>query len=95
MKTRFLRNSLLFCSLVPVLVAFPFPLQANDATWDANPMDNNWNNPNNWTPAEIPTGMANFGVSDITSLTVTDLVSVKGSPLTPVPADTPLPPRQR
>ena len=46
---------------------------ADSAAWNANPVDNNWSNPANWTPNTVPNGptdTATFGVSDITDVNV-------------------------
>jgi len=42
---------------------------AQDATWKAAPATNNWNAGGNWTPDSVPTGTANFGASNTTTLT--------------------------
>ena len=44
---------------------------ANSATWNLDPVDNNWNNHDNWTPATVPHGdndVASFGVSNTTAI---------------------------
>lgn len=45
--------------------------QAGSATWNLNPVDNNWNNPANWTPQTVPNGptdVATFAESSKTDL---------------------------
>jgi autotransporter-associated beta strand protein len=52
---------------------------ADSATWNMNPVDNNWNNPANWTPASVPNGpgdVATFGASNITEVSVRTSVEV-------------------
>ena len=51
---------------------------AGSATWNANPVDNNWSNPANWTPATVPNGpadVATFAGSSITSLEFSDTMT--------------------
>lgn len=46
---------------------------AGSATWNSNPVDNNWNNAANWTPPTVPNGptdVASFANSNITSVSV-------------------------
>jgi subtilase-type serine protease len=45
------------------------PAAAQDATWLANPPNNNFNDSGNWTPAVVPTGTAIFNASSKTTLT--------------------------
>jgi autotransporter-associated beta strand protein len=52
---------------------------AGSATWNANPVDNDWNNPANWTPATVPNGpndVATFGVSNTTAVTVSGFIEI-------------------
>jgi hypothetical protein len=39
-------------------------------TWDTDPVDGNWENSNNWTPATLPAYLAAFGASEITDITL-------------------------
>jgi hypothetical protein len=41
-----------------------------------NPADNNWNNAANWTPAQVPTGTASFGLSNVTDLSISTPTSI-------------------
>jgi autotransporter-associated beta strand protein len=50
-----------------LLVAAPAVL-AQDATWLTNPASNDFSTPTNWTPGAVPTGLANFGGSSVTTL---------------------------
>src|SRR5213080_4946300 len=49
---------------------------ASDATWNLNPVDNNWNNAANWTPAIVPDGQATFDLSNITDVSEVPTASV-------------------
>ena len=51
-----------------MLVAAPAAL-AQDATWLATPASGDFNTPANWTPRRVPTGIASFDTSSITTLT--------------------------
>jgi autotransporter-associated beta strand protein len=50
--------------------------KADSATWNLNPVDNNWNNPANWTPAIVPDEQATLGVSNVTHIFSHDFFSV-------------------
>jgi autotransporter-associated beta strand protein len=41
---------------------------AASATWNLNPVDNNWNNAANWTPAIVPNDQAMFDVSSVSHI---------------------------
>ena len=48
---------------------------AGSATWNGNPVDNQWYNPNNWTPATVPDGptdIATFGTTSQPAITISD-----------------------
>ena len=48
---------------------------AGSATWNGNPVDNQWYNPNNWTPATVPDGatdIATFGSTTQPAITISD-----------------------
>jgi len=62
-----LRAGLLASSALAAVVA---PAAAQNATWLANPPNNNFNDSGNWTPAVVPTGTATFGASTQTFLFV-------------------------
>ena len=52
---------------------------AGSATWNANPVDSDWSNPANWTPATVPNGpndIATFGVSSITGISINASIEV-------------------
>ena len=48
---------------------------AGSATWNSNPVDNQWYHPNNWTPATVPDGatdIARFGTTSQPAITISD-----------------------
>ena len=52
---------------------------AGNATWNLNPTSSDWNTAANWTPATIPNSssdVATFGVSNTTSITLTEFDSI-------------------
>ncbi|MBR1086726.1 autotransporter domain-containing protein [Bradyrhizobium manausense] len=51
---------------------------AQNATWLAAPGSADFNTAANWTPAAVPTGTANFGVSNTTSLTISAATTIGG-----------------
>ena len=59
---------------------------ADSATWNANPVDNDWSNPANWTPTTVPNGAADtatFGVSSRTNVSITAPIQVNSIVFTP------------
>jgi autotransporter-associated beta strand protein len=71
MKTPFLQLTG-FASLILLVLLTPVHSSlAGSATWNLNPVINQWNNSGNWTPTTIPNGpadIATFGVSNLTDL---------------------------
>jgi outer membrane autotransporter protein len=56
-------GSLLTAAAVTAALA-AIPARAQDATWSTNPIaGNDFNTPANWTPAQVPTGVAFFGAT--------------------------------
>ncbi|MGH8093110.1 MAG: autotransporter-associated beta strand repeat-containing protein [Chthoniobacterales bacterium] len=53
-------------------------LRADSGTWLANPVDNNWNNPANWSSGTVPSihDTATLAFSTITSLSIHDFSAV-------------------
>jgi autotransporter-associated beta strand protein len=51
------------------------PANADSGTWLSNPVDNNWNNPSNWSSGTVPDTPI-FETSSITDLDVTEGVGV-------------------
>src|SRR5438094_2998198 len=61
--------------VVIALAAGVQSLHAGDATWKQNPVSNDWNTAQNWTPETIPnseTAVATFGVSGTTTVLCQD-----------------------
>jgi autotransporter-associated beta strand protein len=53
---------------------------AGSATWNLNPVSDDWNTPANWTPATVPNGpndVATFGASTVTDVFISSDTSVK------------------
>jgi len=54
---------------------------ADSAIWNANPIDSDWSNPANWTPATVPNGpsdTATFASSGVTDVSISALVQLDG-----------------
>jgi|GEM_PF-3308706 len=54
---------------------------AGSATWNLNPVDDDWINPNNWTPTTFPNGpsdTATFGVSNVSIISLATDIKVAG-----------------
>jgi autotransporter-associated beta strand protein len=67
-----MRHSGLIAFLVLTSSVLP-DARAGSATWNLDPIDNNWNNADNWTPATVPastTDVATFGASNVTTVLV-------------------------
>jgi len=54
------------------ILALGIPAYSKDATWLAHPVDNNWNNPANWSTGVVPIifDSASFDGSDITDIEI-------------------------
>jgi len=70
-----MKLSLLLCSVLLALTLFAVAslpsAHAGSATWNLDPVDNDWNNPANWTPQTVPNGptdRARFSESSKTDL---------------------------
>ncbi len=57
-------------------ILMPRTGEAQDATWSAHPVSNDWNDPANWSSNFPPTGTATFGASSQTAITAPQIVSV-------------------
>jgi autotransporter-associated beta strand protein len=57
--------------------------RAQNATWKAIPENGDFNNQFNWNPNAVPTGIASFGTSTITTLTFSTNTMVGGLTLNP------------
>jgi hypothetical protein len=56
-----------------VVIASTCTLDAGSATWNLNPVNNQWNDAQNWTPTTVPYGendVATFGTSNVTDVTL-------------------------
>ena len=76
------RRTFLSRSLLVLALAFAMPNHnsfATDATWNEDPVSGDWNSAENWTPAVVPDGIANFGVSNITGISVSQNPTSIGS----------------
>lgn len=62
--------------LFPVICVFSCLIAAHSfagsATWNMNPISGDWNTAGNWTPEAVPDEVATFGVSNTTSISVSD-----------------------
>jgi hypothetical protein len=78
---------ILSCAIVLTLALGALNIiYANSATWNANPVDNNWNNPANWTPTTVPNGpndIATFGVSSSPDVSITASIEVNSIVFSP------------
>src|SRR5690349_12775981 len=69
-----------------LISSFSLDAIAGSATWNVNPVDNNWNNPANWTPATVPNGAsdtATFGASSGRDVSITMSVEVNSIVFSP------------
>ncbi len=68
------RRHLLFLLIGATLFGGLSNSYADSGVWIASPIDNDWNNPANWTSNTVPGSLdvASFEVSDITDISITD-----------------------
>ena len=59
-------------------LTWPAPAAAQDASWLAAPLNSNFNDTANWTPATVPTGTASFGTSTGTNITFANDTTLDG-----------------
>src|SRR5271170_2531825 len=52
--------------------------RAQNATWSATPGSGNFNTGANWSPAIVPTGVATFGASSVTGLSLSSNTTIGG-----------------
>src|SRR2546430_6208885 len=74
MKTRLL-------ILLSLTLACALDTQGGSATWNLDPVSNDWNTPSNWTPAtvpDMPEDTASFGVSQTTGITLSTSIGLNG-----------------
>src|ERR1700742_4941393 len=70
-------------SLLVLIVPFS---HAGSATWDLNPISNDWSTAANWTPDTVPNGpsdTATFGVSNQTAVSAESSIEVNGIVFSP------------
>ncbi|HEY1769464.1 MAG TPA: hypothetical protein VGG02_04320 [Chthoniobacterales bacterium] len=66
-----------FCCVPAFLI--PLTSKGGSATWAAAPATNDWNTAANWTPNTVPSGpddVATFGVSNVTTVSLSDFTEV-------------------
>ena len=82
-----MKSPILSCAMVLTLsLGALCAVYADSATWNANPVDNDWNNPANWTPNTVPNGpndIATFGVSQTTGISLSTSVGLNGMVFNP------------
>jgi fibronectin-binding autotransporter adhesin len=65
-----------FALFAMIMLSLSAPsIWAGSATWKSSPVDNQWYNPNNWTPATVPDGatdIATFGTTTQPAITISD-----------------------
>ena len=72
--------------LIIVNLALAINVHADSATWNLNPINNDWNTAANWTPNTVPNGpndVATFGASSITAVSLASPVELNGLVLNP------------
>jgi hypothetical protein len=73
MRTHFRLRRAGLPGLLPLICFALQAAYAGSATWNLNPVSNDWNDPANWTPNRVPNGpndVATFGLSNITDIEV-------------------------
>ena len=73
-------------TLLSLILAAACDTQAGSATWNLDPVDNDWNNPANWTPNTVPNGpndIATFGHSNITAVSISAVTEVNAVTFAP------------
>jgi outer membrane autotransporter protein len=81
------RRRILCTGIAAALVCAAAPAFAASATWNANPITNDWNMGTNWTPATVPNGAADtatFGLSNQTFITTSAETEVNGITFNPL-----------
>ncbi|KRE08000.1 hypothetical protein ASE63_21960 [Bosea sp. Root381] len=68
----------MLASTALTVAAYSAPARAQDATWLASPTDNNYDNGVNWSSGTAPSGSASFGVSNVTSLSISSINTTVG-----------------
>ncbi|PYV73625.1 MAG: hypothetical protein DMG96_22505 [Acidobacteria bacterium] len=82
-----MKSPILSCAIIAALSLGALnAVYADSAAWNANPVDNDWSNPANWTPATVPNGpndVATFGVSSTTDVSITASIEVNSIVFSP------------
>src|SRR5580765_5310776 len=67
-------------TFITVLFVVTAPhIHAGSATWQSNPVSNDWNNPANWSPNTVPNGpsdVATFMASSVTNISIPGTVEL-------------------
>jgi autotransporter-associated beta strand protein len=61
--------------LIVLSLTIALKVYADSATWNLNPISNDWNTAANWTPATVPNGptdVATFDVSNLADISISD-----------------------
>src|SRR4030095_8114536 len=86
-----MKTPILSCAMVLTLsLGSLCAVYADSATWNANPVDNDWNNPANWTPNTVPNGpndVATFAASNQTDVTISASTEVNELVFSPGASD--------
>ena len=82
-----MKSPILSCAMVLTLALGALnAIYADSATWNLNPISNDWNTAANWTPATVPNGpndVATFGVSSTTDVSITASIEVNSIVFSP------------
>jgi len=75
-----MKSPILSCAMIlTVSLAALNAVYAESATWSTNPISNDWNIADNWTPNTVPNGpddVASFGLSQHTNVFVSTFIEV-------------------
>ena len=75
-----MKSPIVSCAMVLTLALGALnAIYADSATWNLNPISNDWNTAANWTPATVPNGpsdTATFDISKITSVSISATTQV-------------------
>jgi hypothetical protein len=76
-----MKSPILYCAIILALSLGALKaVYADSATWSTNPISNDWNTAENWTPNTVPKGpddIATFELSQHTNVFVSSSVEVK------------------
>ena len=77
-RRAYIARQLAIIFVISVLAVLPRAACAQNATWLANPGSGDFNSNANWNPTTVPTGIAFFDTSSVTSLTFTANTTIGG-----------------